>query len=101
MLPMTPGAERMTEAMRSLEAAFLIGVDGVTEIWLVRHADCYQDMSDGANPALSSLGRRQAELLAKRLRELKHAADYSSPYRRALKTARAISDDVSDDGLIV
>src|SRR5207253_11000512 len=101
MLPMTPGAERMTEAMRSLEAAFLIGVDGVTEIWLVRHADCYQDMSDGANPALSSLGRRQAELLAKRLRELKPAAVYSSPYRRSLETARAITDDVRIDSRLI
>ena len=98
---MTPGAERMTEAMRSLEAAFLIGVDGVTEIWLVRHADCYQDMSDGANPALSSLGRRQAELLAKRMRELKPAAVYSSPYRRALETARAITDGVRVDERLI
>jgi probable phosphoglycerate mutase len=98
---MTPGAERMTEAMRSLEAAFLIGVDGVTEIWLVRHADCYQDMSDGADPALSALGRRQAELLAERMRELKPAAVYSSPYRRALETARAITDDVRVDERLI
>jgi len=98
---MTPGAERMTEAMRSLEAAFLIGVDGVTEIWLVRHADCYQDMSDGADPALSALGRRQAELLAKRMRELKPAAVYSSPYRRALETARAITDGVRVDERLI
>jgi broad specificity phosphatase PhoE len=98
---MTPGAERMTEAMRSLEAAFLIGVDGVTEIWLVRHADCYQDMSDGADPGLSALGRRQAELLAKRVRELKPAAVYSSPYRRALETARAITDDVRVDERLI
>jgi len=27
--------------MRSLEGAFLLGLEGVTEIWLVRHADCY------------------------------------------------------------
>ena len=87
--------------MRSLEAAFLIGVEGVTEIWLVRHADCYQDMSDGADPPLSALGRTQAERLARRVREPKPAAVYSSPYRRALETARAISDDVHvDDRLI-
>ncbi len=98
---MTPGAERMTEAMRSLEAAFLIGVEGVTEIWLVRHADCYQDMSDGADPALSALGREQAALLAKRVRELKPAAVYSSPYRRALETARAITDDVRADERLI
>lgn len=91
----------MTRAMRSLEAAFLIGVEGVTEIWLVRHADCYEDMSDGADPPLSPLGRRQAELLARRVRGLKPAAVYASPYRRALETARTISDDVRiDDRLI-
>src|ERR1700737_869194 len=101
MLPMTPGAERMTEAMRSLEAAFLIGVEGVTEIWLVRHADCYQDMSDGADAALSALGRKQATLLAKRARELKPAAVYSSPFRRALETARAIADDVRVDARLI
>ncbi len=38
------GSEHVTRAMRSLEAIFLIGVKGVTEIWLVRHADCYRDM---------------------------------------------------------
>jgi hypothetical protein len=41
MLAVAAGAERMTQAMRSLEAAFLIGVEGVTVIWLVRHGDCY------------------------------------------------------------
>jgi probable phosphoglycerate mutase len=101
MLPMAPGPERMTLAMRSLEASFLIGVEGVTEIWLVRHGDCYEDMSDGADPPLSPLGRQQAQLLAKRVSRLKHAAVYSSPYRRALETASAISNDVLvDDRLI-
>jgi probable phosphoglycerate mutase len=91
----------MTLAMRSLEASFLIGVEGVTEIWLVRHADCYEDMSDGADPPLSALGRKQAELLGKRIGKLKHEAVYSSPYRRALETASAISTDVLvDDRLI-
>src|SRR6266568_4736276 len=97
MLPMAPGPERMTLAMRSLEATFLIGVEGVTEIWLVRHGDCYEGMSDGADPPLSALGRNQAELLGKRIGKLKHDAVYSSPYRRALETARAISDDVHVD----
>ncbi len=115
---MASGPERMTEAMRSLEAAFLIGVEGVTEVWLVRHADCYEGMSEGADPQLSPLGHKQAELLAKRIRGLKRAprtrrlrrefagapgvaAIYSSPYRRALETARTIADDVHvDDRLI-
>ena len=101
MLTMAPGPERMTSAMRSMEAAFLIGVEGVTEIWLVRHADCYEDMSDGADPPLSALGRKQAELLAKRVGKLKPAAVYSSPYLRAIETARAIVDDVHVDDRLV
>jgi probable phosphoglycerate mutase len=91
----------MTRAIQSLEAAFLRGVDGVTEIWLVRHADCYEDMSEGEDPPLSPLGRKQAELLAKRVQRLKPAAVYSSPYRRALETARAIADDVRVDDRLV
>ena len=57
----------MIQAMRSLEAAFLIGVDGTTEIWLIRHGDCYEGMGEGPDPALSPTGRRQAERLAERL----------------------------------
>jgi broad specificity phosphatase PhoE len=98
---MAPVPERMTLAMRSLEASFLIGVEGVTEIWLVRHGDCYEDMSDGADPPLSALGRKQAEQLAQRVARLKRAAVYSSPYRRALETARAISDDVHVDERLI
>jgi broad specificity phosphatase PhoE len=98
---MASSPERMTEAMRSLEATFLIGVEGVTEVWLVRHADCYEGMSERVDPPLSALGRKQAELLAKRLRKLQPSAIYSSPYRRALETARTIADDVHvDDRLI-
>jgi probable phosphoglycerate mutase len=98
---MASSPERMTEAMRSLEAAFLIGVEGVTEVWLVRHADCYEGMSEGADPPLSPLGRRQAQLLAQRVRRLKPAAIYSSPYRRAVETARAIADDVHMDERLI
>jgi broad specificity phosphatase PhoE len=91
----------MTEAMRSLEAAFLIGVEGVTVIWLVRHGDCYEDMADGADPPLSPLGRRQAERLAERVRRLGDVAIYSSPYRRAVETARIIGGDVREDPRLV
>jgi probable phosphoglycerate mutase len=98
---MASSPERMTEAMRSLEATFLIGVQGVTEVWLVRHADCYEGMSVRVDPPLSALGRKQAELLARRVQKLRPAAIYSSPYRRALETARTIAEDVHvDDRLI-
>ena len=101
MLAVAAGAERMTLAMRSLEHLFLIGVAGVTEIWLVRHGDCYEDMADEPDPPLSPLGRKQAALLAERVRRLKPAAVYSSPYRRAVETAKAIADDVSVDPRLV
>ena len=54
---MQGSAERMTRAMRALEAAYLIDVEGATQIWLVRHGDCYEGMADGdTDPPLSPLG---------------------------------------------
>jgi broad specificity phosphatase PhoE len=101
MLAVAAGSEQLTRAMQALEAAFLIGVEGVTEVWLVRHADCYQDLVDSADPPLSALGRDQATRLAERVRRMQPVAVYSSPYRRAIETAKAISDDVRvDDRLI-
>src|SRR6266550_1715916 len=91
------GSEHLTRAMRSLEAAFLIGVEGVTEVWLVRHADSYRDMVVAEDPPLSALGREQAERLGERVRRMKPAAVYSSPYRRATETAHGITDDVRID----
>ena len=97
MLAVAAGAERLTQAMRSLEAAFLIGVEGVTTVWLVRHGDCYEDMAEGPDPPLSPTGRKQAKRLAERVHKAGPALIYSSPYRRALETARAISEDVHED----
>ena len=105
MLAVTPlrgsGSEQITRAMHALEAAFLIGVEGVTETWLIRHADCYQDITDTSDPPLSMLGRDQAARLAERVRRARPAAIYSSPYRRAIETAHAISDDVHVDDRLV
>jgi broad specificity phosphatase PhoE len=94
-------SEHVTRAMLALEKAFLIGVEGVTEILLVRHADCYRDMTRAENPPLSALGREQAQRLARRMHHVKPDAVYSSPYRRAIETARAISDDVRVDERLV
>lgn len=91
MLAVAANPGLMTQAMRSLEAAFLIGVEGVTEIWLIRHADSYQGMAEAEDPPLSTLGRDQARRLADRVRKINPRAVYSSPYRRAVETARAIS----------
>jgi probable phosphoglycerate mutase len=101
MLAVAAGSEQLTRAMQSLEAAFLIGIEGVTEIWLVRHADCYRDLTTTEDPPLSALGRQQAARLAERVRRVRHAAVYSSPYRRALETAGAITADVRQDKRLV
>ena len=83
--------------MRSLRHAYLIGVDGVTEVWLVRHADVYDQGEVVADPPLSPLGSRQAERLAQRLKSVRVDAVYSSPLRRALQTAAALRDRVEAD----
>ena len=113
-MPVQGGAERLTSAMKSLESAFLVGVEGTTEIWLVRHGDCYEGMVDDPDPALSPTGRRQAERLAARIKRISFAAVYSSPARRAFETATMIdphpqiderlmemSFELSDDDQIV
>jgi 2,3-bisphosphoglycerate-dependent phosphoglycerate mutase len=101
MVPVTAGSEQLTRAMQNLEALFLIGVEGVTEIWLVRHADCYFEMTDTTDPPLSSIGRDQATRLAGRIGRVEVAAVYSSPYQRAMETAKAISYDVHVDDRLV
>ncbi len=101
MLAVAAGAEQITRAMRALAALFLIGVDGVTEILLVRHADCYDGITETEDPPLSTLGREQAARLAERIHRLRPAAVYSSPHRRAVETARALTDDVRVDARLV
>jgi broad specificity phosphatase PhoE len=83
--------------MRAIEEAFLWGVEGVTEVWLVRHGDCYEGLTEAADPPLSEVGREQARRLAARLARLEITAVYSSPLLRARQTAAAFSDSVRLD----
>jgi len=97
--------EAMASAMRSIEAAFLMDgqgatVAGATEVWLVRHGDCYDEIM-GQDPALSAQGREQVRRLAQRFKRVHFDAVYSSPLRRALETARAIHPDVRVDERLV
>jgi probable phosphoglycerate mutase len=101
MLAVAARSEQISRAMKALEAAFLIGVEGATEIWLVRHADCYQQMVEVEDPPLSEVGREQARRLADRINRLQPAAVYSNPYRRAVETARAITDEIRVDARLV
>lgn len=85
--------EALRDAMRSIERAYLIGVPEATEIWLVRHADCYDEIGELGDPPLSPAGREQARRLGRRLGRLEIDAVYSSPLLRAVETARAVSPD--------
>ncbi len=98
---MATQVEHVTKAMLALEKAFLIDVEGTSEIWLVRHADCYREMQEADDPPLSTLGRDQAERVGRRIRNSQPAAVYTSPYRRAMETARAITEDAQVDRRLV
>jgi broad specificity phosphatase PhoE len=97
----------MATAMRAIEMRYLLGVDRVTEVWLVRHGDCYdgmrQDSGDPADtdPPLSLPGRRQAERLAERLHRTGFAAVHASPLRRAQETARAVAPTFQVDERLI
>lgn len=92
----------VTAAMRSIERAFLIGVEGATEVLLVRHGDCYEGLeSTHDDPPLSPTGREQARRLGARLRALGVDAVYSSPLRRAQETAAAIGLPVTVDERLI
>ena len=95
--PASDPAAELTRIMRRVEQAFLFGVPGTTEVWLVRHADCYQDMRETGDPPLSALGREQARRVGERICRAGVAAVYSSDSRRAVETAQAISDQVVED----
>ena len=95
----TPQA--LASAMRSIEAAFLVDgsgatMPGATEVWLVRHGDCYEGIT-GEDPPLSPRGREQARRLAERLGRIHLDAVYASPMRRALETASTVAEDVRVD----
>ena len=75
----------------------MIGVEGVTEVWLVRHADVYDQREVVSDPPLSLLGHKQVKRLAQRLQSVNVEAVYSSPLRRALQTATALRDGVETD----
>jgi len=80
-MPGEPGpdpAGELTRIMRRVEQAFLFGVPGTTEAWLIRHGDCYQDMAETADPPLSSLGREQARLTGRYLEAFRFDVVWSS-----------------------
>lgn len=86
------------QVLSEMHRAFLVGDQGATELWLIRHADAYDGLSlDGSgartrfDPGLSERGVRQAQALAARLSGVGIAAVYSSPIRRAVETAAVVA----------
>jgi broad specificity phosphatase PhoE len=90
------------------DATFLLGVSGVTELVLVRHAQ--QVMSDEflrqpvgelVDPPLSEVGVRQAKAAAAALGAKPITAVYSSHSERARETAAVIAADLSLEAVVV
>ena len=73
----------------------------MARIYLVRHGEA--SGYDGADPALTELGHRQAQLVAQRLDEITAAPIeiVSSPLRRARDTAQPLADLWSKTPLVV
>jgi broad specificity phosphatase PhoE len=91
-------AELPSAAEQAAADPFLSLKSGATEIYLIRHGDALpgaDEIAEGDYDAqsLSTLGRRQAQALAARLRETTPlAAVYSSPIGRARETAAPIAE---------
>lgn len=91
-------ADETDQTAESFEAdTFLSLKGGGTELYFVRHGDALPDqdevvLGDYDAQALSELGRRQAQALARRMAIYKPTALYSSPTGRAVQTAQPTAD---------
>lgn len=79
------------------DRAFLTGVEGITQIILIRHGEQYiADPRSGPfgetiDPPLSDRGRRQAELVGMRFSTQHVDVVYASPLKRAFETGRQVA----------
>src|ERR1700704_5347582 len=78
-------------ALARLHERFLVDVEGVTEVWLIRHGDAYAELvsldDNNIDPPLSPSGRKQAEALGKRMLAAGVSAIWASGIARAQETA--------------
>ena len=83
------------DALDRLHERFLVGVEGVTELWLVRHGDAYAELvsldDSNIDPPLSEKGRREARLLGDRMEVAGITGVWASGIRRAVETAEIAS----------
>ena len=81
----------------SFDQTFLTGIEGVTEILLVRHGQQHipnapnAPVAETIDPPLSEQGREQARLVGERLATSSVAAVYASPLQRAFDTGAEIA----------
>ena len=79
------------EALAQLHERFLVGVDGVTEVWLIRHGDAYAELvsldDSRIDPPLSQKGREEAARLGERVANSGISELWSSQLLRAQETA--------------
>jgi len=84
-------------ASNAFDQAFLTGVDGVTEVSLVRHGQQFipgapnARLGDSVDAPLSDLGREQARLVGERFARERVDVVYASGLRRAFDTGAAIA----------
>lgn len=89
---------KFLRALDRLHERFLVGVDGVAEVWLIRHGDAYAELvsldDTNIDPPLSKVGRGEARRLAHRLEAAGVSAIWSSQIARARETAQAAADEI-------
>lgn len=90
--------ERSTAFLQMLERLnerHLIGVEGVREVWLIRHGDAYSGMAalerGVLDPPLSPVGVAQARRLGRRLAGVPLDAVWASDLLRARQTAELLA----------
>lgn len=90
-----PESARSARVPGVFDQAFLTDVEGVTEIYFVRHAQPDINfegvVGDTIDPPLTEYGRMQARLVGEALSTVEFAAIFSSPMKRAMETADAIA----------
>lgn len=88
----TIAAPSHQDVQDELDDLFRLDNEGAGELLLIRHAQPARQPSSTSDLLLSCAGLEQAERLAERLQSLWFEAVYTSPERRALQTAKLISD---------
>jgi probable phosphoglycerate mutase len=76
------------------DEAFLTGIEGVTEVLFIRHAQQESTwngvMNEAIDPPLTEQGRAQARILAESLSTTHLNGIFASPLKRAMETAQAV-----------